>query len=174
MSYNDRKKATRTAVAGGAVASDLKTRNGLLSFQRVRSARSVTSSKAPIGSAIRQLVHHCSSRTGGLLARSFKKEPLVVTKAVGHYYVVEGNRKIYDASGGASVSIFGPGPYARVVAAARAQEDLVSYVCGYSFTTEIAQKYAAALLATTGGVMKDAVFYGSGESFVNLFGLRFS
>jgi len=109
------------------------------------------------------LLKRIQSRVGGLLPRSFQKDPLEVARAVGHSYVLEDGREIYDASCGAAVSFMGPGPNDRIKAAARAQEEKVSYVCGWSLATGIAREYAHEFLMTTEGLMKDVVFYGSGE-----------
>ena len=142
MILNPRKSAARATATGGTPP---------------------TLSKTRIVSAGHQLVRRFSSRVGGLLPRSFKKEPFEVARAAGHSYILEDGREVYDASCGASVSFMGPGPNDRIKAAARAQEDKVSYVCGYSLTVGIAKEYARELLKTTDGVMKDVIFYGSGE-----------
>jgi adenosylmethionine-8-amino-7-oxononanoate aminotransferase len=111
----------------------------------------------------RQIRRRHSPSKGGLLSRSFTKTPYIVDRAEGHCYILEDDRAIYDLSGGASVSYLGPGSNKKILAAARAQEDRVSYTASYSLTTRIAAKYADALLTTTNGVMKHAVFYSSGE-----------
>ena len=172
MRFHDRKKATRATPVGGVAPAVLKASSSNL--QHAVGARSLPYSRSRIVSATRQLVHHVGSRLGGLLSRSFKKEPLEVARAEGHWYFREDGSMFYDASCGASVSHFGPGPHVRIIAAARAQEDKVSYVCGTSLTTRVAKEYADALLRTTDGVMKDAVFYGSGEPFAHGYHLRFS
>ncbi|CAI6336482.1 unnamed protein product [Periconia digitata] len=95
--------------------------------------------------------------------RSFKRDPIVITRAEKHYLISEDGRKIYDASGGAAVSCLGPGPNKKVTKAIVKQLHRVPYVNSNEMTCRIVKRYAEALLATTWGHLVSCVFYSSGK-----------
>lgn len=96
--------------------------------------------------------------------RSFQKLTVEEEGAAGHDYLVEGGRKILDVSGGAAVSILGPGPNERIWdAISKAYARYGGYSCAYSFTNGPTRDFIDALLRTTGGHMETAILYLSGQ-----------
>jgi 4-aminobutyrate aminotransferase-like enzyme len=143
--------ATKALAAGRHSPTVTRARNDLSSAPSDLNSSFMTSSLHRTKD--RQIRRRHSPSKGGLLSRSFTKTPYIVDRAEGHCYILEDDRAIYDLSGGASVSYLGPGSNKKILAAARAQEDRVSYTASYSLTTRIAAKYADALLTTTNGVV---------------------
>ncbi|KAL5396290.1 hypothetical protein PMIN06_006190 [Paraphaeosphaeria minitans] len=96
--------------------------------------------------------------------RSFRNITVEQVGAEKHYYLVEGGRRILDASGGAAVSCFGPGPNDRIADAVyRAYRQFGSYSCSLSFTNGSTTAFVDALVETAGGYMEAALLYGSGS-----------
>lgn len=99
--------------------------------------------------------------TSALLPRNFNSPPLKIVEAQGPWLVTESGRKILDASSGAAVSSFGPGPVPQIEAALRQQRSKLSYVSP-SCTTPISEIYGRELVDSTNGDMERVVFYSSG------------
>jgi adenosylmethionine-8-amino-7-oxononanoate aminotransferase len=82
---------------------------------------------------------------------------------VGFNIFTTDGRSILDASCGAAVSIFGPGPNRRVLDAIERQRELGSYFCSYTFESKPPGLFARKLLSEAGGCFSQVTFYGSGR-----------
>ncbi|OHW96724.1 aminotransferase [Colletotrichum incanum] len=80
----------------------------------------------------------------------------------GHYYVVEGGRKIFDASGGAAVACLGHGDK-RVADAMIRQLGGIAYNPSTFFTTSVCEQLCQFLVDSTNGHMSRAFIVSSGS-----------
>jgi hypothetical protein len=108
------------------------------------------------------------NRRSPLLRRSVRTPALWLEEAEGSWLTVtDGVKKwkIFDASGGASVSNIGYKD-SRVYAATRKQEDTgIQYAASMTFNTHAPYDFADLLLESTGDEMREVVFFGSGNAF---------
>ncbi|KAF1980014.1 PLP-dependent transferase [Bimuria novae-zelandiae CBS 107.79] len=131
----------------------------------VASPTAVPTTRIPVSST--SSAHFPTSRNPALLPRNFKKAPIEIDRQVGHWTRTTDGREIFDASGGAAVSNFGPGEIPRIKAAAdQASARYGPYQCGLSYDTEPVQQLADALVRSTDGIMESVAFYGSGSDAV--------
>jgi hypothetical protein len=108
------------------------------------------------------------NRRSPLLRRNVRTPALWLEEAEGSWLTVtDGVKKwkIFDASGGASVSNIGYKD-SRVYAATRKQEDTgIQYAASMTFNTHAPYDFADLLLESTGDEMREVVFFGSGNAF---------
>ena len=97
-----------------------------------------------------------------ILHRHIHHKPNNVVLASGNYIHLDDGRKIFDATGGAAVSVIGHGSV-RVMDAIRKQEQEVSYCHSMFFGTAVAESLGRALIDSTGGKMGRVFIVSSGE-----------
>ncbi|KAL5375836.1 hypothetical protein DPSP01_010941 [Paraphaeosphaeria sporulosa] len=128
----------------------------------VRSPTAVPPSRAVQASALP--ARSLSPKPSTQCPRSFRNLTVEQIGAEKHYYLTEDGRRILDASGGAAVSCFGPGPNDRIADAVnRAYRQFGGYSCSLSFTNGSTRAFVDALVESTGGHMEAALLYGSGS-----------
>lgn len=98
-----------------------------------------------------------------LFGRSNNSKAIRIKEGRGNYYITDDGSEIYDASGGAAVSILAKNDPRPINAGYKVRMNGLSYVPNLNFDTEIVEKLAQVLLDSTGGKLKQACFYGSGN-----------
>lgn len=96
-----------------------------------------------------------------VLHRNLKGQFPRVVGGEGHYYVVDGGRKVLDASGGAAVACLGHGNK-RVAEAVIRQLNSIAYSPSTFFTTAVCEQLCKFLVSTTQGHMSRAYLVSSG------------
>ncbi|KAF6787100.1 putative class III aminotransferase [Colletotrichum musicola] len=97
-----------------------------------------------------------------VLHRDLKGQFPRVVGGEGPYYVVDGGRKVFDASGGAAVACLGHGDK-RVTEAVIRQLNCISYSPSTFFTTTVCEQLCKFLVSTTQGHMSRAYLVSSGS-----------
>lgn len=96
-----------------------------------------------------------------VLHRDLRGQFARIVGGEGHHYVVEGGRKLFDASGGAAVACIGHGDK-RVADAMVRQINSIAYSPSTFFTTPTCEKLCQFLVDSTGGRMSRAYLVSSG------------
>ncbi|OLN95620.1 putative aminotransferase C1771.03c-like protein 3 [Colletotrichum chlorophyti] len=97
-----------------------------------------------------------------VLHRDLRSRLVHTTGGDGHYYVVDGGRKIFDASGGAAVACLGHGDR-RVADAIIRQLNDIAYSPSSFFTTPVCEQLCRFLVDSTHGHMSRAYLVSSGS-----------
>jgi 4-aminobutyrate aminotransferase-like enzyme len=111
------------------------------------------------------------NRRNPLLRRNVRTPSLWLTGAEGNWLsVTDGAKewKVFDASGGASVSNIGYKDHRVFAAMNEQQETGVSYAASMDFVTDVVWDCADALLDSTNNEMSEVVFFSSGNGFLQL------
>lgn len=100
-----------------------------------------------------------------VFGRSNNIRPIRIKEGRGNYYITDDGSEIYDASGGAAVSILAKNDKRPINAAYNVRIKGLSYVPNLNFEAEVVERLAQVLLDSTGGKLKQACFYGSGMMY---------
>ncbi|KAF0319082.1 putative class III aminotransferase [Colletotrichum asianum] len=107
-------------------------------------------------------VEFADASKSAVLHRDLKSQFLRTVGGEGNCYVVDGGRKLFDASGGAAVACLGHGDK-RVAEAIIRQLSNIAYSPSTFFTTSVCEQLAQFLVNTTHGHMSRAYLVSSGS-----------
>lgn len=104
----------------------------------------------------------CASPKSAVFQRHLATDFLPLVRADGNYLLLEDGRKIFDASGGASVGCIGWGNK-RVAQAITEQVLDAPYCATIFYTTKVQEDLCRTLVDSTGGHMSRAYIVSSGQ-----------
>jgi adenosylmethionine-8-amino-7-oxononanoate aminotransferase len=99
-----------------------------------------------------------------LLNRSLRITPYHVQEGRGNSYFLADGTEIYDASGGAAVSVIGKYDKRVEDVMVKIMRRGITYVPSLGFDTDLTANMAGALIASTNGAMSKCVLYCSGRA----------
>jgi adenosylmethionine-8-amino-7-oxononanoate aminotransferase len=103
-----------------------------------------------------------SATPSAILHRNVTKMPLTVHSDRNNWLRRSNGTRVYDGSGGASVSNLGHGYKDRILSAMGQAYLAVDYVPSLFLDTEVEKALSVALIETTSGLFSKAIFYNSG------------